>query len=71
MSFNTKNYQESCDKLVIGGTLELKEGANLVGFPKAENQADSTATTVDDLKTDLNSLITKLKASGLMEADSE
>ena len=71
MSFNTKNYQESCDKLVIGGTLELKESANLVGFPKSENQADSTATTVDDLKTDLNSLITKLKAAGLMEADSE
>ena len=50
MSFNTKNYQETCDKLVIGGTLEIKEGASVIGLPKAENQADSTASTVADLK---------------------
>lgn len=48
MSYNTKNYQETCDKLVIGGTLEIKEGASITGFPKAENQADSTATTIAD-----------------------
>lgn len=70
MSYNTKNYQETCDKLVIGGTLELKDGATLNGFPKAESQADSTATTIADLKTDFNSLLEKLKTAGLMESDS-
>ncbi len=70
MSYNTKNYSENGDKLVIGGTLELKDGATLNGFPKAENQADSTATTIADLKTDFNSLLEKLKTAGLMESDS-
>ena len=69
MSYNTKNYSENGDKLVIGGTLELKDGATLNGFPKAENQADSTATTIADLKTDFNSLLEKLKAAGVMESD--
>ncbi len=69
MSFNTKNYQDG-DNLIIGGTLELKEGATLSGFPCASNQSDSTATTIADLKTDFNSLLSKLKAAGLMESDS-
>lgn len=69
MSFNTKNYQETCDKLVIGGALEIKEGASVTGLPKAENQADSTASTIADLKSDFNSLLSKLKSSGLMEDD--
>ena len=44
MSYNVKNYTEQGgEKTVIGGTLEIKEGAELAGFPKAENQADSTA----------------------------
>lgn len=70
MSFNVKNYQESCDKLVIGGELELKEGATLSGFPKASNQANSTAETVTALVTDFNNLLSKLKSAGLMESDS-
>lgn len=69
MSFNTKNYQETCDKLVIGGALEIKEGASITGLPQAENQVDSTATTVADLKSDFNFLLSKLKSSGLMEDD--
>lgn len=69
MSFNTKNYQETCDKLVIGGALEIKEGASVTGLPKAENQAYSTASTIADLKSDFNSLLSKLKSSGLMEDD--
>ena len=71
MSYNTKNYSENGDTLVIGGTLELADGATLSGFPKAENQADSTATTIADLKADFNSLLEKLKSAGLMVADSE
>ena len=70
MSYNVKNYTEQGgETTVIGGTLEIKEGASVTGFPKAENQADSTATTVADLKSDFNSLLSKLKSSGLMEDD--
>ena len=70
MSYNIKNYTEQGgEKTVIGGTLEIKEGAELAGFPKAENQADSIATTISDLKSDFNALLSKLKESGLMEQD--
>lgn len=70
MSYNVKNYTEqSGETTVIGGTLEIKEGASVTGLPKAENQIDSTATTIADLKTDFNSLLSKLKSSGLMEDD--
>ena len=69
MSYNTKNYQDG-DNLVIGGTLEITEGATLSGFLCASNQSDSTATTIADLKSDFNSLLSKLKAAGLMESDS-
>lgn len=34
MSYNAKNYMEQGgDKLVIGGTLEIKEGATVTGLP--------------------------------------
>ncbi|QHQ62660.1 Head fiber protein [Anaerocolumna sedimenticola] len=70
MSYNTKNYMEQGgEKLVIGGTLEILEGASVTGLPIAENQADSTATDVAGVVTDFNSLLVKLKAAGLMEAD--
>lgn len=36
--------------------------------PVAASQADSTASTVEDLVEDFNSLLAKLKASGLMES---
>ena len=41
------------------------------GITPAENQADSEAETVAELVDDLNALLDKLKAAGLMEADSE
>ena len=64
MSYNVKNYTEQGgETTVIGGTLEIKEGASVTGFPQAENQADSTATTIADLKSDFNSLLSKLKSS--------
>ena len=51
MSYNVKNYTEQGgETTVIGGTLEIKEGASITGLPQAENQADSTASTVADLK---------------------
>jgi hypothetical protein len=75
MSYNTKNYTEQGgEKTVIGGTLEIKEGASVTGLPSsftpAENQSNSTATTIAGLVADFNALLSKLKATGLMEADS-
>ena len=70
MSYTTKNYTtDGGDKTVIGGTLDIKEGAILLGLPQAANQADSTATTIAGLVTDFNALLVKLKAAGLMKSE--
>ena len=70
MSYNTKNYTEQGgEKTVIGGTLEIKEGAVVTGLLVLDNQAASTAATVEDLVTDFNALLTKLKTAGLMISD--
>ena len=52
-------------ELVVAGTLKLGDAE----FKQAENQAASTATTAAGVVTDLNALLTKLKAAGLMKAD--
>ena len=74
MSYNAKNYTEQGgDVTHIGGKLVFEEGASVEGLPgsiPAENQAASTATTVVALKDDFNALLAKLKAAGLMTADS-
>jgi len=74
MDYNTKNYiEQGGDKTVIGGTLEIKEGATVTGLPSSftplENQAPSTAEDVTSLVADFNALLLKLKAAGLMTAD--
>lgn len=70
MSYNTKNYTEQGgEKTVIGGVLEIKEGASVTGLPVLENQSASTADSVETLVTDFNNLLTKLKAAGIMTAD--
>ena len=70
MSYNTKNFTEQGgEKTVIGGTLEIKEGAVVTGLPILDNQAESAAATVEDLATDFNALLTKLKTAGLMISD--
>lgn len=48
-----------------------KNAGNSAFVNPAANQAASTATDVAGLKADLNALLTKLKAAGLMEADSD
>lgn len=64
--YNTKNYMEpGGDKWVIGGELAFEKTSGGV----MPNQADSTATSVATVKEDLNSLLTKLKDSGLMAGD--
>ena len=75
MSYNTKNYTEQGgEKTVIGGTLEIKEGASVTGLPSAftpaANPAASTAVDVAGLLTDFNALLAKLKTAGLMAKDS-
>ncbi len=74
MSYNTKNYTEQGgDKTVIGGALEIKEGATVTGLPSSftplENQIKSTAEDITSLVSDFNALLSKLKAAGLMMSD--
>jgi hypothetical protein len=70
MGYNTKNYTEQGgEKTVIGGVLEIKEGALIKGLPVASNQNNSTATTVSALKDNFNDLLAKLKDAGFMEFD--
>lgn len=68
---NVKNYTESGgEKTIIGGTLEITSEGRLTidgtELKPAEAQADSTATTIADLKSDFNLLLGRLKAAGLM-----
>ena len=70
MSYNSKNYTEQGgEKTVIGGILEIKQGASVTGLPVLENQAESTATDVAGLLADFNALLVKMKAVGIMTAD--
>ena len=61
--------EQGGDKWIIGGTLEIAAEGEIIGFPSTTNQADSTADSVESLKTDLNSLLAKLKTAGLMAED--
>ena len=68
---NVKNYAEQGgDKWVVVGALEItSEGSlSINGSPltRAATQEDSTASTIEDLTADFNSLLAKLKAAGLM-----
>jgi hypothetical protein len=81
MEYNAKNFMEQGgDKLVIGGTLEIQEGASVTGLPVAAadnpgvvgiaaNQPASTAADVAALVADFNTLLAALKAAGIMAAD--
>jgi hypothetical protein len=71
---NVKNYAEQGgEQWVIEGTLTISDGGKLVlgdvPLTRTGNQADSTASTVAELTTDLNALLAKLKTAGLMDAD--
>ena len=72
MSYNAKNYTEQGGEVThIGGKLIIEEGASVEGLPCAENQAATTAEDVTGLVTDFNALLDKLKAAGIMAADTE
>ena len=83
---NCKNYlTDGGDRLVIGGLLEILEGASVTGLPPASvsaateetlgcvklaaNQAASTATEVSGFVAEFNTLLAALKAAGIMAAD--
>ena len=63
--YNCKNYTEQ------GGDVTHIGGSIVFDAPLLANQAASTASTVAALKDDLNALLAKLKASGLMAADEQ
>ena len=72
--YNTKNYRErGGERWVVNGVLEVTETGVLLlnGKPliRAENQADSTASTIAELKEDFNLLLQKLKYAGFMELE--
>lgn len=74
MSYNAKNHNEQGgNKTVIEGELVIAEGGKLffdaLEVKPAAFQDASTASTVAGAVADLNALITKLKAAGLMASE--
>ena len=70
MSYNTKNYTEQGgDVTHIGGKLVFDDGGSIAGFPGAENFVPKTTNTGADIRSDLNTLIKKLKDAGIMIPD--
>lgn len=66
MSYTAKNYMTpGGEELHIGGKL-IFEGSGSFGGDLMEAQADSTATSVANLKEDFNGLLAKLRTAGLM-----
>jgi len=50
MTYNTKNYTEQGgEKTVIGGSLEIKEGASVTGLPSSQISL-ATETTIGGIK---------------------
>lgn len=74
MGYNTKNYTEQGgQRTVIEGELVFGNKGRLVFYGKELKplafQALSNASTLEELVLDFNALISKLKASGLMEEE--
>lgn len=70
MSYNTKNYTEQGgEKTVIGGILEIKEGASVTGLPSPEVSA-ATETTLGGIKaaakTETDTVPAKIGADGIL-----
>jgi hypothetical protein len=65
---NVKNYAErGGEKWIVNGILEVTANGQIlingVALDRAVNQQDSTATTIDELKNDFNTLLAKLIAT--------
>lgn len=69
--YNAKNYTEQGgDVTHIGGKLVIDEGGSIEGGVVA-NQAASTATDVEGIVADFNTLLGALKEAGIMAADAD
>ncbi|MDD2267957.1 MAG: hypothetical protein PHY15_00230 [Eubacteriales bacterium] len=68
MSYNTKNYTEQGgEKTVIGGELEIQEGASVTGFPSPQVSAASEAAfggVKASAKTETDTVPAKIGADG-------
>lgn len=74
MGYNAKNYNEQGgERTIISGELVIAEGGKLLfneqELKPAAFQDASTASTVAGAVADLNALIAKLKAAGLMASE--
>jgi hypothetical protein len=58
------NYDECI--CLVSGELAISDGVSWGPYRKSANVPDSTATTVADLATDFNSLLSALQAAGIM-----
>ena len=78
--YNCKNYTEQGgEKTVIGGTLEIKEGASVTGLPAAtkttvggvlavDNLEDCAATDVQGVNAFINNyLLARLRSAGILK----
>ena len=62
----TKNYStDGGDKTVIGGTLEIKAGAEVTGLPQGVAVANSTADAAS-VSAQLNALLASLRTAGII-----
>ena len=81
--YNGKNYMApGGDEWIIGGKLTVAEGGAIDGMPAATTTkvggvkqaaavADSTATSVADLKTNFNGLLAALRTAGILAPNAE
>jgi len=68
MTYNTKNYTEQDgEKTVIGGSLEIKEGASVTGLPSSQISL-ATETTIGGIKaaskTETDTVLAKIGSDG-------
>lgn len=70
MSYSTKNYTEQGGgKTVIGGTLEIKEGASVTGLPSPQISAASESTlggVKAGAKTEEDTVPVKIGSDGIL-----
>lgn len=71
--YNCKNYStDGGDTLVIGGKLIVEDGAEIDGLSTAaqlDNVAECAATSIAEVRTFLNGILTDAKNKGVMKPD--
>lgn len=72
MGYVTKVHgDDNGDKLVVesGGEIEIKEGGLISGLPQGTAIADSTASDVAGVVSDLNALLAVLRTAGFIASE--